>query len=86
MALLRRGAYGCSTEQIDGLCDLMDETDGVLGSEIVGAGLGGCVIALIEKDKSARIVDTINEKYYDRFGYDHMAKVFISSSGSRTLY
>lgn len=63
----------------------MNETDGVLGSEIVGAGLGGCVIALIEKDKSARIVDTINEKYYDRFGYDHMAKVFISSSGSLTL-
>ncbi|MBO5714604.1 MAG: hypothetical protein J6R83_04195, partial [Clostridia bacterium] len=46
---MQSGVYDCSTEQIDYLCDLLNSTDGVLGSEIVGAGLGGCVIALVKK-------------------------------------
>ena len=83
---LECGAYECSTEQIDFLCDILAQTDGVLGSEIVGAGLGGCVVALVEKDKSADIIDALNEKYYDLFGYDHRAEVYVSAPGSRVIY
>ncbi len=80
------GAYGCSTIQIDILCDLLNGTDGVLGSELVGAGLGGCVIALVEKDKAEAIIDTVNERYYDIYGYEHGANVFSSACGSSVLY
>ena len=31
------GGYNCSTERIDALCDLLNATPGVLGSQIVGA-------------------------------------------------
>ncbi len=80
------GAYGCSTEQIDGLCDLLNKTDGVLGCELVGAGLGGCVIALVEVGEAKRVIDVVNQQYYDKYGYEHSANVFISSSGSSVLY
>ena len=83
---LQCGAYGCSTVQIDVLSDLLNREDGVLGSELVGAGLGGCVIALVEKDKADAIIEKLNEKYYDIYGYGHGANVFTSACGSSVLY
>ena len=44
---LGKGEYECSTKCIDALCDRLNATPGVLGSQLVGAGLGGCVIALV---------------------------------------
>lgn len=83
---LQYGAYGCSTKQIDRLCDILNATDGVLGSEIVGAGLGGCVIALVEHSKAEQIITTINREYYDHYGYEYGAKVYLASDGSTVLY
>ncbi|MBR5473285.1 MAG: NTP transferase domain-containing protein [Clostridia bacterium] len=80
------GSYKCSTPEIDYLCDLLNATDGVLGSEIVGAGLGGCVIALIEKAKANSIIDTVNKYYYDKYGFTHAANVYSASSGSSVIF
>ena len=80
------GAYGCSTEQIDGLCDLLNATDGVLGSQIIGAGLGGCVMALVEKEKAEHVIEVLNREYYDKHGYPHSAVSYKPSSGSAVLY
>lgn len=80
------GNYGCSTEQIDYLVDLLCGTNGVLGSQIVGAGLGGCVIALVEKNKADTVLKLINEKYYDKYGYEHNAYVCTASHGSKVLF
>lgn len=83
---LQYGAYGCSTEKIDYLCDVLNETDGVLGSELVGAGLGGCVVALVEKPKADSIISVINEKYYDKFGFERSANVYSASCGSKIIF
>lgn len=80
------GDYGCSTVQIDELCDLLNSCDGVVGSELVGAGLGGCVVAIIKKDQAEKIVDTINKKYYDKYEYKRGAGVYTPASGSCVLY
>ena len=80
------GVYGCSTPQIDGLCDLLNATDGVLGSQIIGAGLGGCVIALVKKAQAEQIVELLNREYYDLHGYEHSATIYTPSSGSAVLY
>lgn len=80
------GAYGCSTEQIDGLCDLLNKTDGVLGSEIIGAGLGGCVVALVEKAAAESVISVLNSEYYDKYGYAHAAVAYTPSSGSAVIY
>ena len=80
------GSYKCSTPEIDYLCDVLNATNGVLGSEIVGAGLGGCVIALIEKEKADNIIDTVNRDYYDKYGFAHAANVYSASSGSSVIF
>ena len=80
------GAYRCSTEQIDGLCDLLNSTEGVLGSAIIGAGLGGCVVALARKDCAEHIISTVNREYYDRNGFAHSAIAYTPSSGSSVIY
>ena len=80
------GSYKCSTPEIDYLCDVLDATDGVLGSEIVGAGLGGCVIALIEKCKADEIIEIVNRDYYDKYGFMHAANVYSASSGSSVIF
>ena len=83
---LQCGAYDCSTEEIDYLCDVLNETDGVLGSELVGAGLGGCVVALVEKAKAESIISVINEKYYDKYGFERSANDYSSSHGSKVIF
>ena len=80
------GAYACSTERIDALCDVLNATPGVLGSELSGAGLGGCVLALVEKAHTDEVVEKINHDYYDRFGLPRSALVCTASGGSRVVY
>lgn len=83
---MQYGSYKCSTHEIDSLCDLLNATQGVLGSELVGAGLGGCVIALIEKDKANSIIDAVNRGYYDKNSLPHAADVYSASSGSSVIF
>ncbi|MBO7215177.1 MAG: hypothetical protein J6V66_06775 [Clostridia bacterium] len=80
------GKYDCSTEKIDYLCEVLNSLDGVLGSEIAGAGLGGCVVALVEKSKVNKIIDTINKEYYDKYGFEYSAYVYSASQGSVVLF
>ncbi|HNX14710.1 MAG TPA: galactokinase family protein [Oscillospiraceae bacterium] len=83
---LQPGAYGCSTERIDGLCDLLNRTPGVYGSQIIGAGLGGCVIALVKKEEADKILDIIRHEYYTKNGYEFSANTYLPSSGSAVLF
>lgn len=83
---LECGVYDCSLPQIDYLCDVLNETDGVLGSQIVGAGLGGCVVALVEKEKALQILEVINISYYDKYGYERSANVYSASHGSCSIF
>ena len=81
------GAYACSIPQIDELCDLLDSTPGVLGSELVGAGLGGCIVALVKKDQAANIIDVLNKKYYAKYGVEPgHANVYQPSEGSSVKF
>ena len=83
---LECGAYGCSTPRIDALCDLLDATPGVLGSELVGAGLGGCVVALVEKARAADVIAVLDRDYYDAHGLPRSAAVYVPSSGASVIY
>lgn len=64
---LGRGEYECSTKKIDALCDRLNATPGVLGSQLVGAGLGGCVIALVKADSAQAVIDDLTRNGYNSF-------------------
>ena len=57
-----------------------------LNSELSGAGLGGCVLILVEKEKTDAVMDRLNREFYDRLGLPHAAFVCCPSSGSRVFY
>ena len=75
---LGRGEYECSTPRIDVLCDRLNTTPGVLGSQLVGAGLGGCVIALVETSAVASLLATLKPEFN--------AFVCVPSEGSKVEF
>ena len=80
------GAYDCSIPEIDYMCDMLNNENGVLGSQLIGAGLGGCVIALVEKRKANDVIESLNSKYYDKYNFEHAAQIFTPSPGSCVLF
>jgi hypothetical protein len=80
------GSYSCSTPRVDELCDLMNSTEGVLGSELAGAGLGGCVLILVRKEYESSAMKRLNEEFYDRLGLPRSAFVCTPSNGSGVFY
>jgi len=52
-----RDDYEVSCEEVDRLVDIADNTEGVAGSRMVGAGFGGCVLSIVQSgeiDAAAR--------------------------------
>ncbi len=80
------GAYGCSTKEIDYLSQLLNTSEGVLGSKLTGAGLGGCVVAIVKKDCADAVINRLNKEYYDKYGFEYGAKIYTPMSGSAVIY
>ncbi len=80
------GAYACSTPRIDGLCDLLNSTPGVYGAQLVGAGLGGCVVALVAKERADAVLETLARDFYGKLGLPPAAFVCVPSAGSGVRY
>jgi len=61
---LQCGRYACSTEAIDQLVDLADASPGVVGSQLAGAGLGGCMMILVHNDSLKPLLKRLRERFY----------------------
>ena len=79
------GCYACSTPEIDNIVDIANACPGVLGSEISGAGLGGCVVILVKKCKADELVNRLDREYYKPRGFECGAQVFNPSRGSSVI-
>jgi len=58
------GRYACSTEDIDRLVDVAQATEGVVGAQLAGAGLGGCMMILVRADALSRLNRRLRELFY----------------------
>ena len=58
------GGYAVSCEELDELVDIALSVEGVLGAGRVGAGLGGCISVLVDKNKTDDLIQKISEEYY----------------------
>lgn len=76
------GGYACSTKVIDELVDYVNRQEGVLGSELSGAGLGGCILILVKKEKANDILDLLKKHYYEKNNLPMGAEIFKPVSGS----
>jgi galactokinase len=58
------GSYHCSVPEIDLMVDAALRTEGVIGAQLAGAGLGGCMMVLARSDAVPRLVESLTEQYY----------------------
>ena len=62
-----RDDFEVSCPELDLLVELADNTDGVLGSRMTGAGFGGCTVSLIHQDAVELLISRLNNDYTARF-------------------
>jgi galactokinase len=58
------GAYACSVPEIDRMADIALAVVGVLGAQISGAGLGGCLMVLARSDSAESVREALVREYY----------------------
>jgi len=58
------GGYNVSLPQVDALVDIALATPGVLGAGLVGAGMGGCVVAIVRSEQAQQLIRNLEEQYY----------------------
>jgi N-acetylgalactosamine kinase len=61
---MQPGTYACSTPEIDRMVDIACSVDGVVGAQIAGAGLGGCIMILAHKDAVSAVHRALTRHYY----------------------
>jgi len=76
------GAYGCSTPEIDEMVDIINAQEGVVGAQLVGAGLGGSIVALGSLGASEGVRRALEATYYGPRGWTPDVHVFQPSEGA----
>ena len=61
---MQPGSYACSTPQIDRMVDIVCSVPGVVGAQIAGAGLGGCIMILAKKEAVEAAEKKLIKEYY----------------------
>lgn len=79
------GGYACSTETIDALVDDVIKYPGVMGAELSGAGLGGCILILVRREQTNALLEMLKSTYYDKNNLPMGAQVFVPIAGSSVI-
>jgi hypothetical protein len=58
------GGYNVSLPSIDILVDIALAAPGCLGAGLVGAGMGGSIIAVVEDKYAQQLIDNMTDQYY----------------------
>lgn len=80
--MYQSGDYGCSTYKIDMLVDLANSVPGVLGAQVAGAGLGGCVMVLCKSSVIEHLRERLVRYYYEPFNLEPLIEEAIPVKGS----
>jgi len=79
------GSYHCSLPEIDHMVEISLATDGVVGAQLAGAGLGGCMMVLAHRDAVSGLRSALTEKYYNPQGKEPSILVCRPVAGSDVL-
>ncbi len=80
-----RDDYGVSVAALDTLVDLALVQPGCLGARLTGAGFGGCIIALMEKDSAERAAEAVLAGYLEARGIEGRHWIASPSDGATVV-
>lgn len=58
------GGYNVSLPELDTLVDIALATPGVAGAKLVGAGMGGCIVAIVKSEHAGELIENMAQQYY----------------------
>ena len=76
------GSYACSTPELDSMVDIALGVEGVVGAQLAGAGLGGCIMVLAREDAVDRLREALIEGYYEPAGVEPQVQECVPVEGS----
>lgn len=79
------GGYNVSVPEIDMLVDLALEIDGTVGAGLVGAGLGGSMVALVKAASAEAVVRHLADRYYRARGLEPKVEIVAAVGGAGIL-
>lgn len=77
--------YGVSCEELDFIQRIARETDGVLGSRMMGGGFGGCVLNLVKDEAFEPFLREVDRRYFAQYGKHPRTIDVTISDGARRL-
>jgi galactokinase len=80
------GAYQCSIPEIDRMVDISLGVEGVLGAQLAGAGLGGCMMLLVHQEAVRDVFSALEKRYYHPEGKPVSILQCRPISGSSVLF
>lgn len=79
------GSYACSIPEIDCMVDIALAIPGVLGAQLSGAGLGGCMMVLAREEATDSVIEHMNKLYYEPRNLEPGAMPFVPIAGCSPL-
>jgi N-acetylgalactosamine kinase len=79
------GSYRCSTPEIDRMVDVALHTEGVVGAQLAGAGLGGCMMVLARQAAVDQLIVRMTELCYRPRGLAPTMSISVPIAGSGVL-
>ncbi|MBE6349346.1 MAG: galactokinase [Spirochaetaceae bacterium] len=80
-----RDNYEVSCLELDTLVDFANNYPTCLGSRLIGAGFGGCCLALVAKNSVQDFIQKNGEQYREKIGYDALFFECLCAEGARVL-
>ncbi len=74
-----RENHGVSSPELDAFVEISEQLDGVYGARMTGAGFGGSVICLVNRDQEKELASEIAHRYRE-VGYEN-GDVFVARTG-----
>ena len=80
------GGYDVSCPEQDALVDIARTVPGVIGAGLVGAGLGGSIIALVRSEQAQDVVRAFDEQYYQPRGLPLASQIVVPVGGAGLIH
>jgi galactokinase len=79
------GGYNVSLPEIDILVDIALATPGCLGAGLVGAGMGGSIVAVVQDKHAPQLIENMAEKFYRPHNLPPGAEIITPVGGLCTM-